>query len=229
MSETEWLMATEPQAMLRFLEGSGAATDRRLRLFACGCCRRIWEVMTDRRSREAVEVAERFAEGTLDWQEMRAAYENACDAEYDRASGHDATDSAASSGGVAAAYAAGNLASIGYVISSAGEAVEESLWAEESAAQAAALRDIFGNPFRPLSPLAPPLLGWNNGLLRQLAHAAYEHRELPSGHLDRSRLAILADGLLDAGCEDGELIGHLREAGPHYLGCVAVDAVLGRT
>ena len=81
--------------------------------------------------------------------------------------------------------------------------------------------------FRPLRPLAPALLGWNGGLVWQLAQAAYDERLLPSGHLDPARLAILADALLDASCTDDVLLGHLREAGPHYWGCVGVDAVLG--
>jgi hypothetical protein len=39
------------------------------------------------------------------------------------------------------------------------------------------------------------------GLLA-LAQAAYDERELPSGHLDQARLAVLADALEEAGCGD---------------------------
>jgi hypothetical protein len=38
---------------------------------------------------------------------------------------------------------------------------------------------------------------------------------------------VLADALLDAGCDDDVLLGHLREEGPHYRGCFTLDAVLG--
>jgi hypothetical protein len=60
-----------------------------------------------------------------------------------------------------------------------------------------------------------------------LARAAYDHRILSAGTLDPTRLAMLADALLDAGCDDADLLGHLRSAGPHVRGCFVLDALLG--
>jgi hypothetical protein len=62
-----------------------------------------------------------------------------------------------------------------------------------------------------------------------LAQAAYDQRELPAGHLDRARLAILADALEEAGCTDQTILGHLRGPGPHVRGCWAVDLILGKS
>jgi hypothetical protein len=41
-------------------------------------------------------------------------------------------------------------------------------------------------------------------------------------------LAILADALFDAGCDNEELLTHCRADGPHVRGCWAVDLILGR-
>jgi hypothetical protein len=68
-----------------------------------------------------------------------------------------------------------------------------------------------------------------NDTIPKLAQAIYDDRDLPSGHLDHTRLAILADALEDAGCTDAQLLGHLRGPGVHERGCWAMDAILGRS
>lgn len=88
------------------------------------------------------------------------------------------------------------------------------------------LRDIVGNPFRPLH-LAPDIRAWHDGTMAKLASATYEQRSLPSGHLDPERLAICADGAEEAGAPE-ELLAHLRGPGPHVRGCYAIDLLSGR-
>jgi hypothetical protein len=56
-----------------------------------------------------------------------------------------------------------------------------------------------------------------------LAQATYDNRTMPAGTLDPARLAVLADALEEAGCQDAEILGHLRGAGPHVRGCFLVD------
>jgi len=73
-----------------------------------------------------------------------------------------------------------------------------------------------------------PALAWNGGTVRRVAEGVYEGRQLPAGTLDTARLAVLADALEDAGCDNADLPNHLREPGPHVRGCWALDLVLGK-
>jgi hypothetical protein len=90
------------------------------------------------------------------------------------------------------------------------------------------LRDVVGNPFRPVA-LSPSWLTWNDGIVVRLARAAYDERKVPEGTLDNGRLAILADALEEAGCSDADILGHLRRPGPHVRGCWLVDLCLGKS
>jgi hypothetical protein len=45
---------------------------------------------------------------------------------------------------------------------------------------------------------------------------------------DPQRLAVLADALEEAGCNDAEILTHLRSPGPHVRGCWALDLILGK-
>jgi hypothetical protein len=100
--------------------------------------------------------------------------------------------------------------------------------ASEKAAQARLLRDIFGPlPFR-RTDIDPSLLTKQDSLVRNLAQAAYENREMPSGTLDPARLAVLADALEETGCTNADILNHLRGPGPHVRGCWVVDMLLGK-
>ena len=88
--------------------------------------------------------------------------------------------------------------------------------AAEERAQLALLRDVFGNPFRPVA-FSP---AWRTDTAVTLARQMYESR-------DFSPLPILADALQEAGCENADILAHCRGDGPHVRGCWVVDAVLG--
>src|SRR3982751_6201007 len=62
-AEAAWLTRDEPEQMLECL--AGRASDRKLRLFAAACCRRVWHLLSDERSRKAVEVGEKFSDGVI--------------------------------------------------------------------------------------------------------------------------------------------------------------------
>jgi hypothetical protein len=85
------------------------------------------------------------------------------------------------------------------------------------------LRCVFGNPFRPVT--LDPLMRTATTL--NLAQAAYADRILPSGELHKDRMAVLADALEEAGCQDADILEHLRGAGLHFRGCWVVDLIVG--
>lgn len=84
--------------------------------------------------------------------------------------------------------------------------------------QADLLRDIFGNPFRPIA-LDPP---WRSETAVAVAAGIYEERAF-------DRMPILADALEDAGCDHADVLTHCRGPGPHARGCWVVDGVLGKS
>ncbi|MBM3980898.1 MAG: hypothetical protein FJ304_11545 [Planctomycetes bacterium] len=83
--------------------------------------------------------------------------------------------------------------------------------------QPALLRDIFGNPFRPVT-FDP---AWRTDTATTLARQMYEAREFGA-------MPILADALQDAGCDNDDILSHCRGKGPHVRGCWVVDLVLGK-
>jgi hypothetical protein len=87
------------------------------------------------------------------------------------------------------------------------------------------LRDIVGNPFRPVTIDT----SWQTPTALGLAQVAYDVRRLPSGELDPQRLSVLADALEDVGCANRQILDHLRGPGPHVRGCFALDFLLEKS
>src|SRR5260370_235381 len=72
MTEAEWLTCQDLREMLEYLRGK--ASDRRLRLFAVACCRRIWDRIAEKSSRQAIKISERYADGRATFEELEAAF-----------------------------------------------------------------------------------------------------------------------------------------------------------
>jgi hypothetical protein len=258
MTETEWLTCTDPKPMLEFVRGK--TSDRKLRLLACACTRRALHLMRHERSRQALRMADRFADGRAAVAELDVARQAARAAvredearvprppRHDQASALQAAEAAVSAASAAADaawvpprhdpvrfaaqvswHAISALCLADFAAADQGF-VKWTDWLTPSAVQegihAGLVRDISGNLFRPFT-IAPAWLSWRDGLVVRLAQAAYEERELPSGHLDPQRLAVLSDALEEAGA-DPELVAHLREPGPHVRGCHILDLLLAK-
>ena len=82
----------------------------------------------------------------------------------------------------------------------------------------ARIHDIFGNPFHPITFLAE----WRTSTVTTLAQTMYDSR-------DFSAMPILADALMDAGCDNDEILQHCRGPGPHVRGCWVGDECLSKS
>ncbi len=213
MTEKEWLGSDQPHTMLTYLRRRGS--NRKLRLYACGTCRRFWGLLRDKRSRRAVEVAEQYADGLASYAKLKAGQGLARAVWQELAVDHwDAP------WGTPEFWARQTAAQ---AAAAAGREAWQAAWAvadEHQGGHPDTLREVFGNPFRPVS-LAPAWLAWEGGTVVKVAQAIYETRAF-------ARLPVLADALEEAGCADGQLLEHLRGPGPHVRGCWALDLLLGR-
>jgi hypothetical protein len=217
MTEQEWLQATDPKPMLKFL--GGRASERKLRLFSVACCRRVYHLLTDERSRKAVEVAERFADGEATVEER---------AKVDEDHYWVATENEESFRKyeliMAVSWCVSAGISVGQPLPLSIEQVSQFLIDSDDglppAAQTALLHDIIGNPFRPVS-LNSSWLTWHGGLLVSMARQMYDSR-------DFSDMPVLADALEEAGCDIADILAHCRGPGLHVRGCWVVDLLLGK-
>jgi hypothetical protein len=230
MTEAEWLAGTDPRPMLDVFWGR--SRDRKLRLFACACVRRVWDSLTDPRSRIAVEVAERFADGGATWAELGVAFHAAWVAGHAftkhmdvagaaalECASHDSFAAARNASLAAAQAAAWSASRVTLAEAGVYDALADAL-AEVQAEQCALLRELIGNPFRPVA-LPAHVLTWNDGTIPRLAGLVYAERRWDD-------LPVLADAVEEAGCSDADLLAHLRGGGEHIRGCWVLDTLLGK-
>jgi hypothetical protein len=214
ISEHHWLSDTAPEPMLQFLRGK--ASERKLRLFAVACCRDIWNLISPA-YQKSPEVAEAYAEGLTGEERLRCALAGRCagdDADYetwqaDAAAGYTAEGDAWRAASNASEYAAWAAVALE---SRRTPGLAKSLVQREQKKQAALLRHIFGNPFRP----HPAPLSWPSTVV-QLAESLYAGQDCAFA---------LHDALLEAG--HVELAEHFREEKSHPKGCWAMDVILGK-
>jgi hypothetical protein len=222
MTEQEWLTATNPFDLLSHINDK--MTERKLRLFACSCCRKVWSLLTDERVKRLLLTSELFADGMATSQELESAIRASVEFEQENQDED-----------LPAAYAVINASTEGYI--DAGEVCDklsdaffsqlpvnkESFEANQKevgrrmAELSVHAHDIFGNPFRPVSFLPE----WRTSTVLALATGIYEEKAF-------DRMPILADALMDAGCSNEDILSHCRGPGPHTRGCWCVDLILGK-
>jgi len=236
MDEAEWLATDDVAEVLEGHPSWPKPNERKYRLFAVACCRRVEHLLLDPAVRRALEVAERHADGFASDGELDEAATQVMGcrqalnpSQYGAAEtgpmGDWSDDWAAA--GVQGCVSERGHRLVGDTAYHCEQAVSDYPGDEasthEKGAQAGLLRDIIG-PFRPVA-LDPT---WRSPAVVALATAPYEERHLPAGTLDPARLAVLADALEEAGCDNADILSHLREPGPHVRGCWVVDLLLGK-
>jgi hypothetical protein len=194
MTEQEWANGTDLRPVLDHLLRQGR--HRKVRLFACGCCRIMDRRITDHHRNASglavVALAEQVADGLLSLEEARHGERNLPRLAWDSWTLDDPFRVVHHFGNQALAW--------------------------RGIPRLELLRCIAGNPFHNLTA-APAWLIWGGGTVPRVAQVIYdEHRweDLP----------ILADALEDAGCTDADILNHCRGSGPHGRGCWVVDAFL---
>jgi hypothetical protein len=246
MTELEWLTCSEPGPMIHFLRDRTAmhhtrwqgwvpvrqwrTSKRKLRLFACACCRRVAERMPDSAALAVVEVAEAHADDRCDFSAVEQALALADRAEQAR---QRVRTGLAQGTEKEAAFQAlrclvnQDLESVITAVHFAFHAMRCSTilmtarGSFEGPAQASLLREIVGNPFHP-PRLDPAWLEWDGGIVQHIARGIQE-----TGAFED--MPILADALADAGCRDEAILAHCRNDGSrHAPGCWVIDLLTGR-
>jgi hypothetical protein len=251
MTEEEWLTCLDPPAMLEAIQGKVSA--RKLRLFACACARHVVDLMTEKASRRAVQIAEGYADDLISREArssasaraeaIRAALQDQYDRDYSDA--YAAGNQVIAAGyrclaGVEAAAAA-RATLVGAAFRAATLASQSTCYADEFVVQA----DLWaagkgrGGDFQlrnrvQQADLARCIFGSLYCPRRAVRPSSLRWNGGVLGKLaqgiyeDRAfdRLPILADALEEAGCMEPRILAHCRGAIVHSRGCWVLDLLL---
>jgi hypothetical protein len=215
----EWVAAIDPQQMLEALSALRVSPERKWRLCAVAFCSRLRPSWLDFHVLAALELAEQVADGRATKDQLTAALRYL--GPDDESALHQALRLDTGFEWVEEIAGAGTLSA-----------------ETERAIQVELLRDIFGNPFRPVR-FSPD---WRTDTAVALAQQMYDSR-------DFSAMPTLADALQEAGCDSASVLEHCRAPGNllgapppfpnfresltknpsrHVRGCWVVDLVLGK-
>jgi hypothetical protein len=237
MTEAEWLDKPDDYYSIQFF--NNRVSERRRRLLACACCRRVWDLLPQDSIRKCIVLAESYADGEITEAELNAARHHPYFADlqnhwrgaakvipqlslrtlYAISTVEDLINSTAD---VYNTFRGTSLdAKQDYIPTPQHNEVTGGGGIETDKAEIAEkvrlLRDIFGNPFRPVT-FDP---AWRTEQSVGLARMMYEKRTFDA-------MPILSDALQDAGCDNEDILRHCREPGVHVRGCWVVDLVLGK-
>jgi hypothetical protein len=224
MAEQEWLDSSDPARLLELVRSTIHA--RKLRLFAVACCRRIYHILTDPRSRELVDLAEQIADDGSARDRAGPIVDRAREVAYkafgpltgmmEELEGLMINDQAAC---VVVFFLIWRMENEAFRNTFAVMRYTASRFPGdgETQQQCILLRCVVGNYFLPVT-IDPT---WLTPTVQSLAESIYTDRAF-------DRLPILADALEEAGCHQPDILNHCRQPGDHVRGCWALDLVLGK-
>ena len=222
LTEAEWRVSNDPNAMLRVLKGNPCASERKLRLFAYTSA----ELAIARLSNRAdflpiLATAKNLVEGLAQPDEVRLAAEEAIALEVASTTRANARVTAAVSCTLEREAYRGACGVVGDLLHNELEGIVQA----KPELHANLLRCMFGIPYRGfdvgfrLLRLNP---AWRTLDAVVLARGIYDDRAF-------DRMPILADALQDAGCDNDDILNHCRDTStPHARGCWVVDLLLGK-
>jgi hypothetical protein len=225
MTELEWLTSVTALPMLEYLRGK--VSDRKLRLIACACCRRVWDCFKEEKVPSEVALSERYAECQASKRELKAARSrlgarggysaawaasNALGAILDNVA-HRAASNAAQSSIEFRIFLAMEKPNSDRLHARAASSVEHQK-------QTGLVKEIVGNPFQSIT-IDSVWLTATSRTVPKVARTIYDERAF-------DRLPILADALEDAGCDNTAILDHCRSGGEHARGCWVLDLLLGK-
>jgi hypothetical protein len=246
VTNQEWRRCKDPMRMIEGLKD--VASGRKGILYLCGCCRLVWELLYDDSSKEAVDVAERYADGLATYEELRGAEYGAECPTF----GYDFEPRIWRRWGVGVPNSVQNLVKMGVLTEQQLEedepevdpVVKSRLMAAAALADGTCSPDPFGSGWWTDSisvvdsasgewllrcvfnkPFLPPVMfdsDWTTPTVASLAEAIYSERAF-------DRMPILGDALEEAGCNNVDILSHCRSDKPHIRGCWVVDLVLGKS
>lgn len=246
MTEAEWLTSDCPYLMFQLIR---RRVDRRkLRLFACACCRRIWQLLPDPRSRMAVEVSERYADGRATKEELSAAQAAAAEAlraaveqcrplETVGLAGFKGLTAEEKAGAEARWYLAMRRSAAAKAAKAVARSTDRATTVAEEMGQAAGwalTAEAIGQTGRVIGPCRLH----HSDLIRCVCGNPFRPTPIAASWLtpdvtrvaqaiydERAfdRLPVLAEVLEEAGCNNADILAHGRATGPHVRGCWVVD------
>ncbi len=228
MTEAEWLTESLGEIPhVRFLLDHPTGTDRKFRLFGVACCRRVLAYIPDTTLTRLIDGCEVYADApdTTRLADLERKALKCLDAvRFDETYGHDDHFAIDLYDFTFAVYALTGFDAL--YPESCAQACMQAIHGDDGFStdsgellyQFDTLRDIFGNPFRPVA-FDP---AWQSPAAVSLARQMYESR-------DFAAMPALADALRAAGCGVAAVLEHCRDPdGVHVRGCWVVDGVLDK-